>query len=77
MSRRDPLTPAEREKRRRQRIRDGEIVLRVTVHQGRFGGALIDKGLLAEDETRRRARLEDMARALLDHWARGVLENIP
>ncbi|MEQ1952488.1 hypothetical protein [Mesorhizobium sp. CN2-181] len=69
------MSPADRQRAYRKRIRRHQGVLRVVVDLFGFADALIEAGELSEAETQSRHHLEAKAAQIIERWKISVMRN--
>jgi hypothetical protein len=63
------MTAAARQRRTRERQRQGLASYRIDIHEVRFAQALINAGRLTDEETARRALVERELERLIEDWS--------
>ncbi|MEQ1953596.1 hypothetical protein [Mesorhizobium sp. CN2-181] len=69
------MSPADRQRAYRKRIRRHQGVLRVVIDLFGFADALIEAGELSEAETQSRNHLEAKAAQIIERWQKSVMRN--
>jgi hypothetical protein len=64
------LSPAQKQKRYRQRTRDGRIVAHVVVDHCLVVSALLRLGWLTEAQAQDRTKVEDLLAEVIEGWGR-------